>query len=74
VIFRPSRNLLTVSFQLCPRILESEVMPLKSDIVIDAAKFQPSAILEQTTKLNQHLVDIFAPAPKWYEVREASYS
>jgi hypothetical protein len=46
-------------------------MPLKSDIVIDAAKFQPSAILEQTTKLNQHLVEILAPAPQWYEVREA---
>ena len=43
-------------------------MPLKSDIVIDAAKFQPTTILEQTTKLNQHLIDIFAPAPKWYEV------
>lgn len=42
--------------------------PLKSDIKIDASKFEPSAISKQTEKLNQHIIDIFEPVPKWYEV------
>jgi len=43
-------------------------MALKSDITIAAEKFQPSAISEETTRLKQHLIEIFAGAPKWYEV------
>lgn len=43
-------------------------MALESDITINAAKFEPAAISEQTVKLNQHIIDIFESAPKWYEV------
>lgn len=45
-------------------------MPLQSDIVIDVAKFQPSAVSEQTIKFKQHLLQVFAGSPKWYEVRQ----
>jgi hypothetical protein len=44
-------------------------MGLKSDITINAAKFEPSAISEETAKLNQHTINIFEPLPKWYDVR-----
>jgi hypothetical protein len=47
------------------------VMALKSDITIDVAKFDPAAISEQTSKLNQHIIDIFEPVPKWYDVSPA---
>jgi hypothetical protein len=43
-------------------------MALKSDITIDATKFDPASISEQTAKLNDHLIKIFENAPKWYEV------
>lgn len=44
-----------------------------SDITIDVSKFEPAAISEQTTKLNQHIIDIFESAPKWYEVGAQKY-
>lgn len=43
-------------------------MLLKSDIVIDVAKFEPSAISEQTAKLNKEVIQISASGPKWFEV------
>ena len=43
-------------------------MALKSDITINVAKFDPASISEQTAKLNQHIIDIFEPVPKWYDV------
>ena len=43
-------------------------MALKSDITIDVAKFDPATISEQTLKFNQHIIDIFEPVPKWYDV------
>jgi len=43
-------------------------MPLKSDISIDAAKFGPDAISEQTKKYNEVLVSRMETAPKWFEV------
>jgi hypothetical protein len=43
-------------------------MALQSDITIDVAKFEPGAISEQTAKLNQHIINIFEPVPKWYDV------
>lgn len=43
-------------------------MALKSDISIDTSKFEPAAVSEQTLKLNQHIIDIFEPVPRWFEV------
>ena len=43
-------------------------MALESDITINTAKFEPSAVSEQTAKLNEHVIDLNKTAPKWYEV------
>jgi len=43
-------------------------MPLKSDFWINAAKFHPDAISDQTHQVNEKLMDVFDQGPKWYEV------
>jgi len=48
-------------------------MPLTSDLQLDASKFQPEAISEQTKKFNDGLVKIMEGGPKWYEVGAAKY-
>jgi hypothetical protein len=42
--------------------------PLKSDITIDYARFDPANVSEETAKFNEHLINIFKPVPKWYDV------
>lgn len=42
---------------------------LQSDVVIDATKFRPEAVSEQTARVNKHYLEVFESAPKWYEVR-----
>lgn len=44
-------------------------MPLTSDLKLDASKFQPEAISEQTKQFNDKLIKIMQNGPKWYEVR-----
>jgi acetyl esterase/lipase len=48
-------------------------MPLRSDIVLDASKFAPSAVDEGTKKLNGLLEHVTAAGPHWYEVGVAKY-
>ncbi|CAG8954472.1 hypothetical protein HYFRA_00004384 [Hymenoscyphus fraxineus] len=48
-------------------------MPLTSDVVIDAGKFDPANNTEQANDLNRLLIERAAPAPKWYEVGAAKY-
>lgn len=43
-------------------------MPLTSDVVIDAGKFDPANNSEQANNLNKTLIAIAEKAPKWYEV------
>lgn len=42
-------------------------MPLISDISIEATKFHPGAISEETAKLIEHLVYVGNEEPKWWE-------
>jgi hypothetical protein len=44
------------------------IMPLASDINLNAAKFRPDAVSEQTKAFNQHIVDATAGGPTWWEV------
>lgn len=44
-------------------------MPLKSDITIDAGKFDPANISEQSEKFNAYLVEKLSTGHNWYEVR-----
>lgn len=48
-------------------------MPLKSDITIDAAKFDPANNSEQSNLLNQGLIARLDSGPKWHEVGAAKY-
>ncbi|KAF4636663.1 hypothetical protein G7Y89_g1430 [Cudoniella acicularis] len=48
-------------------------MPLKSDIVIDAAKFDPANNSEQSKKVNQGLIERLNLGPQWHEVGAANY-
>ncbi|KAH8815631.1 Alpha/Beta hydrolase protein [Xylogone sp. PMI_703] len=48
-------------------------MSLQSDITINAAKFDPASISEETTKFNQLLIDKFGPAKKWWDVGAAKF-
>ncbi|KAG0652327.1 Carboxylesterase [Hyphodiscus hymeniophilus] len=48
-------------------------MALTSDITVDITKFDPATVSEQTAKLNQHIINVFEPVPKWYEVGAAKY-
>ncbi|EPE30038.1 alpha/beta-Hydrolase [Glarea lozoyensis ATCC 20868] len=48
-------------------------MPLKSDVVIEAAKFDPANNSEQANKLNQYLLSVGDKGPAWYEVGAPKY-
>jgi hypothetical protein len=45
-------------------------MPLKSDLTIDASKFDRSLTDKKTQELNEKLGQIAKAGPKWYEVSE----
>lgn len=43
-------------------------MNAHSALTLDASKFDPAAISEETKAFNQKLMDIMSKGPKWYEV------
>ncbi|RDL39386.1 uncharacterized protein BP5553_03726 [Venustampulla echinocandica] len=43
-------------------------MPLKSDIVFDAAKFDPANYSEQANNFNKNLIALSAKNPNWWDV------
>ena len=43
-------------------------MALKSDVTVDASKFNRSTIDKQTLEFNDKLIKIWADGPRWYEV------
>jgi hypothetical protein len=43
-------------------------MPLTSDLVLNASKFDPENISEQTNKFNNGLIKIMEDGPLWWEV------
>lgn len=43
-------------------------MSLKSDVTVDASKFDRSTIDKQTLEFNDRLIKIWADGPRWYEV------
>lgn len=43
-------------------------MSLKSDLAIDAAKFDRKNIDKETLEFNEKLIKIWADGPRWYEV------
>jgi hypothetical protein len=52
----------------------SFTMALKSDLTIDASKFDRSTIDKQTLEFNEKLIGIWAKGPRWYEVYPPSSS
>ncbi|KAF2005463.1 hypothetical protein P154DRAFT_518567 [Amniculicola lignicola CBS 123094] len=48
-------------------------MPLKSDIYVDASKFDESLQSEKTKLFNEKLIQIWKDGPRWYEVGAAEY-
>lgn len=48
-------------------------MPPTSDIVIDASKFAPSSVTEDTKKLNGLLEKVAGTGPRWYEAGIVKY-
>ncbi|KAH8733205.1 Alpha/Beta hydrolase protein [Phaeosphaeriaceae sp. PMI808] len=48
-------------------------MSLKSDITIDASKFNPQTIDQQTQEINKKLIKTWEDGPRWYEVGAAEY-
>ncbi|KAJ4353989.1 uncharacterized protein N0V89_005721 [Didymosphaeria variabile] len=48
-------------------------MPLKSDLTIDASKFDRSLSDKETTEFNKKLIQIWKDGPRWYEVGAAEY-
>lgn len=48
-------------------------MPIQSDITLDATKFHPSSVNEETKKVNTFLEDITTKGPRWHEVGIAKY-
>ncbi len=49
-------------------ILQVQIMPLISDLTLNASKFDPASNPEQSKQLNDHLVKLLAGGPKWFEV------
>ena len=43
-------------------------MSLKSDLTIDASKFDRKLADKQTEEFNEKLIKIWADGPRWYEV------
>ena len=48
-------------------------MSLKSDLTIDASKFDRANIDKETSDFNAKLIKIWADGPRWYEVGAAEY-
>ncbi|KAK3380955.1 Alpha/Beta hydrolase protein [Podospora didyma] len=48
-------------------------MPITTDITVDASKFDPKNITDETIKLNTYLEGISTSGPKWNEVGIAKY-
>lgn len=48
-------------------------MPLTSDLTLDANKFDPKAITDQTRKFNDGLIKIMEGGPRWWDVGAAKY-
>jgi acetyl esterase/lipase len=48
-------------------------MSLKSDLTIDASKFDRANIDKETADFNGKLIKIWADGPRWYEVGAAEY-
>jgi hypothetical protein len=44
-------------------------MPLKSDIIVDAGKFDPANNSEQANKFNEGLIARLSTGKSWHEVR-----
>lgn len=45
-------------------------MSLKSDLTIDATKFDRKLADKETEEFNEKLIKIWADGPRWYEVRQ----
>ena len=43
-------------------------MDAHNALTLDASKFTPAAVPEDTKAFNQKLMDIMSKGPKWYEV------
>ncbi|APA10140.1 hypothetical protein SS1G_07463 [Sclerotinia sclerotiorum 1980 UF-70] len=48
-------------------------MPLKSDILIDASKFEPQNTPKETIKANEELSNKLKDGPKWFEIGASEY-
>jgi acetyl esterase/lipase len=48
-------------------------MPITSDLILDATKFHPGSVRDETKKINTFLEDITANGPRWHEVGVAKY-
>ncbi|KAI9786671.1 MAG: hypothetical protein M1839_006222 [Geoglossum umbratile] len=48
-------------------------MPITSDLTLDAAKFHPSSVSEETKKINALFEHITAKGPQWHEIGIAKY-
>ena len=68
---RPYLRYLTITF--APSESVNFNMPLASDLNINATRFQPGNITEETTKTNHMLENVTRKGPQWYEVGAAKY-
>ncbi|KAF2181809.1 alpha/beta-hydrolase [Zopfia rhizophila CBS 207.26] len=48
-------------------------MPLKSDVIVDASKFDRSLASKKTEQFNEGLIKIWKEGPRWYEVGAPEY-
>jgi acetyl esterase/lipase len=48
-------------------------MPLKSDLTVDASKFDRTTIDKRTTEFNEKLIKIWADGPRWYDIGAPEY-
>ncbi|CAM1510708.1 Fc.00g010430.m01.CDS01 [Cosmosporella sp. VM-42] len=48
-------------------------MHLKSDIAVNAARFDPANVSKETEKLNQGLIDLLKQEPAWYDVGASKF-
>jgi acetyl esterase/lipase len=49
-------------------------MPIKSDLVIDASKFDPKNVSDETKKVNLMIEGLSTKGPKWYDVGTTKYN
>lgn len=50
------------------KALKITTMYPKSDVTVDASKFDRDGIDKQTLEFNEKLIKIWADGPRWYEV------